>query len=111
MSKLPLSGIRVLDLGHLLPGPLCSVMLADLGAEVIKIERPPRGDVNRYVPPLVHGVSPYFLMINRNKKSKLIDLKDPKALEAMLYGLKYKGCAISEGEINEMKKMPKPISF
>ncbi|MBI4040761.1 MAG: CoA transferase, partial [Deltaproteobacteria bacterium] len=78
MTLLPLSGIRVLDLGHLLPGPLTAVLLADLGAEVIKIEKPPRGDANRYIPPLQHGISPYFLMLNRNKKSIFLDLKQPK---------------------------------
>ena len=105
MSKLPLSGIRVLDLGHLLPGPLCSVMLADLGAEVIKIERPPRGDVNRYVPPLVHGVSPYFLMINRNKKSKLIDLKDPKGKESFLKLVESSDILIENFRPGVMKKL------
>lgn len=72
---LPLKGIRVLDLSHLLPGPLCTLMLADLGAEVIKIERPPYGDLNRRIPPFHHELSAYFMMLNRNKKSRSLDLK------------------------------------
>ena len=75
MSPLPLSGIRVLDLSHLLPGPLCTLILADLGADVLKIERGPHGDLNRQIPPFSHGLSTYFMMLNRNKKSLVLDLK------------------------------------
>ncbi len=75
MSPLPLSGIRVLDLSHLLPGPLCTLMLADLGAEILKIEKDPHGDLNRQIPPFSHGLSSYFMMLNRNKKSLTLDLK------------------------------------
>lgn len=74
-KKLPLSGIKVLDLSHLLPGPLCTLMLADLGAEVLKIEKPPYGDLNRRIPPFHEGFSTYFMMLNRNKKSLCLDLK------------------------------------
>lgn len=65
---LPLEGIRVLDLSRLLPGPYCSLMLADLGAEVIKIEEPGFGDYIRWVPPLIRGKSYRYLVLNRNKK-------------------------------------------
>ncbi|QBD77620.1 CoA transferase [Ktedonosporobacter rubrisoli] len=71
---LPLQGIRVLDLSRVLSGPFCTMTLADLGAEVIKIERP-GGDDTRHFAPLVKGESTYFLSINRNKKSVVVDMK------------------------------------
>lgn len=74
MTK-PLQGIRVLDLGHVLAMPTCTMQLADLGAEVIKIERPGTGDDSRHFGPFVKGESAYFMSINRNKKSMTLDLK------------------------------------
>lgn len=71
----PLEGIKVLDLGHVLAMPTCTMQLADLGAEVIKIERPGIGDDSRYFGPFVNGESAYFMSINRNKKSLTLDLK------------------------------------
>ena len=74
-SELPLSGIRVIDLTRVLAGPLCTMLLGDMGAEVIKIEDPDRGDDTRDWAPFVDGWSTYFLGVNRNKKSVVIDLK------------------------------------
>lgn len=71
---LPLQGIRVLDLSRVLSGPFCTMAMADLGAEVIKIERP-EGDDTRHFAPLVKGESTYFLSVNRNKKSVVVDMK------------------------------------
>ncbi|RLI08252.1 CoA transferase, partial [Candidatus Bathyarchaeota archaeon] len=79
----PLRGIRVLDLTRVLAGPFCSMTLADLGAEVIKIEIPGRGDDTRAYPPFIGGVSSYFLSINRGKKSVTLNLKTEKAREAL----------------------------
>ena len=70
-----LEGIRVLDLSRMLPGPYCSMMLADLGAEVIKIEEPTVGDPTRWSKPMVGAQSSAFRQINRNKKSLAVDLK------------------------------------
>ncbi|MFQ6015496.1 MAG: CaiB/BaiF CoA transferase family protein [Anaerolineae bacterium] len=71
-----LSGVRILDLSHMLAGPYGTMLLADLGAEVIKIEPPPRGDPMRGMGPhFLAGESAYFLSINRNKKSLVLDLK------------------------------------
>jgi len=71
----PLVGIRVLDLGHVLAIPTCTMQLADLGAEVIKIERPGKGDDSRNFSPLKNKESAYFISINWNKKSTTLDLK------------------------------------
>ncbi|HZM86179.1 MAG TPA: CaiB/BaiF CoA-transferase family protein [Blastocatellia bacterium] len=79
-----LEGVRVLDLSRMLPGPYCSMMLADLGAEVIKIEEPTIGDPTRRSPPIVDGRSAPFAQVNRNKKSIAIDLKQPDGREVFL---------------------------
>ena len=76
MSKLPLESILVADFSRVLAGPLCSQLLADEGARVIKIEEPRGGDeTRRWGPPFAGGVSTYFLSINRNKESLAIDLR------------------------------------
>lgn len=82
--SLPLDGTLVLDLTRLLPGPLCSMWLADFGAEVIKIEQPGRGDYTRWMPPLRGDTSGLFLLLNRNKKSVTLDLKQPQGREVFL---------------------------
>ena len=71
----PLAGLRVLDLSWVLAGPYCTMLLCDLGAEVVKCERPPYGDVARTTGPLVDGESGYFFSVNRGKRSIAIDLK------------------------------------
>jgi len=78
----PLQGIKVLDLGRALAGPMCSLLLADLGAEVVKIEPPGLGDDSREWPPLQQGESCYFVSFNRNKRSVVLDLAtdDGKAI-------------------------------
>jgi len=77
MEKFPLDGLRVLDLSRLLPGAFATLMLAELGAEVVKIEDPKGGDPMRTLPPLVNGRSVYDLLLNRGKKSVVLDLKQP----------------------------------
>ncbi|NP_001229612.1 uncharacterized protein LOC585781 [Strongylocentrotus purpuratus] len=80
----PLAGIRVVDLTRVLAGPFCSMLLGDLGAEVIKIERPGVGDETRHWgPPFINGESCYFLSVNRNKKSLAVNLKHPKGIEVV----------------------------
>lgn len=78
----PLEGIRVLDLTHVMAGPFCTQTLGDLGAEVIKIERPGVGDPTRWMPPhTMKDQSLYFMALNRNKKSLTLDLKAPEGKE------------------------------
>jgi crotonobetainyl-CoA:carnitine CoA-transferase CaiB-like acyl-CoA transferase len=84
--KLPLEGVKVLDLSRVLAGPYATMVLGDLGADVIKVEHPERGDDTRHWgPPFAggeaNGESAYFLSVNRNKRSIGLDLKDPEGLE------------------------------
>jgi len=79
-----LAGIRVLDLSRMLPGPFATMMLGDLGAEVIKVEEPRTGDPTRHSPPLIAKTSAAFLHLNRNKKSIALDLKQPAARDIFL---------------------------
>ncbi|HEX6820143.1 MAG TPA: CaiB/BaiF CoA-transferase family protein [Ktedonobacterales bacterium] len=83
-GELPLAGLRILDLTRLLPGGYATQMLADLGADVLKIEEPGAGDYSRHTPPLVHGVGQAFLAVNRNKRSAALNLKHPAGREALL---------------------------
>jgi len=80
--KLPLEGIRVLDLSRVLAGPYATMVLGDLGADVLKVEHPEQGDDTRHWgPPFAGGESAYFLSVNRNKRSIGVDLKDQEGLE------------------------------
>ncbi len=83
--KLPLEGLKVLDLSHALAGPFCSMMLADYGADVIKIEPPGKGDIARAWGTLLPGgETDYFLGLHRNKKGIVLDLKNPEGKETFL---------------------------
>ena len=82
-ASLPLEGIRVMDVTHIVAGPFCSMILADMGAEVIKIERPGVGERGRGNGPFIHNeagesISARYLGLNRNKKSVALDLRDPR---------------------------------
>ncbi len=81
---LPLQDIRVLDFSTLLPGPLASLLLAEAGAEVIKVERPGTGEDMRAYPPLVDGEAAGFALLNRGKRAVAIDLRAPGAAERLL---------------------------
>jgi alpha-methylacyl-CoA racemase len=91
----PIKGLLVLDFTRLLPGPFCTQLLANLGADVIKVEDPALGDYMRAVPPSVVGVSYPFLMVNRGKRSLAVDLKTPEGRK-ILYKLVLKADLVVE---------------
>jgi formyl-CoA transferase/CoA:oxalate CoA-transferase len=83
--QLPLEGVKILDLSHALAGPFCSTMLADYGAQVIKIEPPGQGDIARaWGTPLPGGETDYFVSLHRNKQGMVLDLKNPEGKETFL---------------------------
>ncbi len=82
MAGLPLDGVRVLDLSRLLPGPYATLVLADLGADVVKVEDPQGGDYLRWMSPLAGEQSAYFHALNRNKRSLRLDLRRPEGAAA-----------------------------
>ena len=85
VAKAPLNGVRILDLTRVLSGPYCTLTLGDLGAEIIKIEEPTKGDDVRAMHiSEQHGISSYFLGLNRNKKSVAIDIRTPEGREIIL---------------------------
>src|SRR3954469_23716428 len=79
----PLAGIRVIELANFIAGPLCGTLLADMGADVIKVE-PPKGDMGRAMPPQRARESVSFVALNRNKRSLVLDLKRDAAREILL---------------------------
>jgi crotonobetainyl-CoA:carnitine CoA-transferase CaiB-like acyl-CoA transferase len=81
-APLPLEGIRVLDFTHALAGPYCTMLLGDLGADVVKVEAPDGDQARRWGPPFVQGESAYFLSVNRNKRSVVLDLKGEAGRDA-----------------------------
>jgi len=83
-SIAPLAGLRVLDFSRMLSGPMAGMVLADMGAHVIRVEDLEGSDVTRHNPPYLNGESHYFISLNRNKESLALDLKKPEALEIAL---------------------------
>ena len=80
----PLQGVRVLELAHIMAGPVCGLMLADLGADVIKVEKMPGGDdTRRMIPPKVGEESAAFMMMNRNKRGIAVNLKQEQGKEIL----------------------------
>jgi crotonobetainyl-CoA:carnitine CoA-transferase CaiB-like acyl-CoA transferase len=84
MATMPLTGIRVLDLSRLLPGAFCTMLLADMGADVIKVEGPSGGDYMRWYPPLAGGQGVAFNALNRNKRSLTLNLKSDAGRDLLL---------------------------
>jgi len=84
MNSLPLAGLKVLDLSRLLPGPYATLVLADLGASVDRVEDPSGGDPVRHMPPFREGESALHHGLNRNKRSLVLDLKSPEGRDALL---------------------------
>ncbi|MCQ2358961.1 MAG: CoA transferase, partial [Phascolarctobacterium sp.] len=102
---LALEGIRVLDMSRLLPGPYCTSILADFGAEVIKIEEPGKGDYSRTFPPFIGDLSYWFLIVNRNKKSVVIDLKTEEGKQQFLELVKTADVVVESYRPGVLKKL------
>ncbi|MEQ8903240.1 MAG: CoA transferase [Roseovarius sp.] len=79
----PLAGMKVIELAHIMAGPVCGLMLADMGADVIKVEKPDGDDSRRFVPPAIEGESAAYMMMNRNKRGVALNLKEPQGVEAL----------------------------
>ncbi|MFD1193878.1 CaiB/BaiF CoA transferase family protein [Seohaeicola saemankumensis] len=79
----PLKGMRVIELAHIMAGPVCGLMLADMGADVIKVEKPAGDDSRRFVPPEINGEAAAYMMMNRNKRGIALNLKDAEAVEIL----------------------------
>src|SRR3974377_1513638 len=91
----PLAGVSVLSFARALAGPYCSMLLCDLGAEVIKIEEPGKGDPARSNGPFIEGISSYFLSVNRGQKSITLNLRDERA-KKIVFELAKKGDILVE---------------
>lgn len=103
--SLPLSGIRVLDLTRVLAGPYCTMILSDLGAEVIKVEIPGSGDDSRAFGPFLHNRSLYFLSINRGKKSISLNLKKEKGKAILIELVKHCDILVENYRPGTMEKL------
>ena len=101
----PLEGCRVIELAHVMAGPVCGLMLADMGADVIKVEKPQGDDTRRMVPPTIEGESAAFLMMNRNKRGVALDLKVPEGREALRRLLKDADVVIENYRKGTMEKL------
>jgi len=101
-----LEGIKILDLSRALAGPYCTMLLGDMGADVIKIERPGKGDDSRaWGPPFIEGESAYFLSVNRNKKSITLNLKSKKGKEILFKLIKISDVLIETNRPGVMEKL------
>ena len=102
--KTPLQGIRVIEFGNFIAGPFCGMLLADMGAEVIKIE-PLSGDLARAIPPIIDGKSAAFMTLNRNKKSLALDLKSDHGRSLALEILKSANVIIENNRPGVMQRL------
>src|ERR1700733_801920 len=102
----PLSGLKVIDLSHVMAGPVCTMLLADMGADVIKVEKIPGGDdAHRMVPPLIGDDSAAFLIMNRNKRGIALDLTQDAAREALHRVLKDADVLVENYRRGTMERM------
>jgi crotonobetainyl-CoA:carnitine CoA-transferase CaiB-like acyl-CoA transferase len=101
----PLKGVRVLDLTRVLAGPFCTMMLGDMGAEIIKVEEPGKGDDTRSWPPFVGGEATYFMSVNRNKRSMTLNLKSPAAQDVFRRLVKKSDVIVENFRTGTMEKL------
>ena len=100
-----LKGLRVVDLTRVLAGPFCTMLLADMGAQVIKVEEPGKGDDSRGYPPFLRGASAYFANLNRNKQSIILDLKKAEGKRLLLELLKKADVLLENFKPGTMEKL------
>lgn len=102
----PLSGMRVIELAHVMAGPVCGLMLADMGADVIKVEKAGGGDdARRFVPPDINGEPAAFMIMNRNKRGIVLDLKREDARSVLLRMVERADCLIENYRLGTMEKL------
>jgi len=101
----PLSGMRVIELAHIMAGPVCGLMLADMGADVIKVEKPTGDDSRRFVPPDIGGEAAAYMMMNRNKRGIAINLKDPDGVEVLRRLLDEADVVVENFRMGTMEKL------
>jgi crotonobetainyl-CoA:carnitine CoA-transferase CaiB-like acyl-CoA transferase len=101
----PLAGMRVIELAHIMAGPVCGLMLADMGADVIKVEKPDGDDTRRFVPPDIAGESAAYLMMNRNKRGIALNLKQPEAVAALHRLLREADVVIENYRMGTMERL------
>jgi crotonobetainyl-CoA:carnitine CoA-transferase CaiB-like acyl-CoA transferase len=106
MRKGPLAGLKVIDLSHVMAGPTCTMLLADMGANVVKVEKIPGGDdAHRMLPPAIGDESAAFLMMNRNKRGMAVDLKSEAGRNALLRVLQDADVLVENYRRGTMEKM------
>ncbi len=101
----PLSGCKVIELSHIMAGPVCGLMLADMGADVIKVEKATGDDTRRSVPPEINGESAAYMMMNRNKRGIVLDLKSEGGKEILLRLVKDADVLIENYRKGTMEKL------
>lgn len=101
----PLSGCRVIELSHIMAGPVCGLMLADMGANVIKVEKETGDDTRRSVPPDINGESAAYMMMNRNKRGVVLDLKSEGGKEILLKLIKDADVLLENYRMGTMEKL------
>ncbi len=102
----PLAGVKVIELAHVMAGPVCGLMLADMGADVIKVEKLPGGDdTRRFLPPEIGGESAAYMMMNRNKRGIAVDLKSPNGRDCVVAMLKTADVVIENYRAGTMARL------
>ena len=101
----PLAGMKVIELAHIMAGPVCGLMLADMGADVIKVEKPDGDDSRRFVPPAIKGESAAYMMMNRNKRGVALNLKEPQGVAALHRLLKEADVVIENYRMGTMERL------
>jgi len=101
----PLKGMKVIEMAHIMAGPVTGLMLADMGADVIKVERPNGDDTRRFLPPDIEGESAAFMMMNRNKRGIRLDLKTEAGKAALIRLIEQADCLIENYRHDTMAKL------